>query len=73
MSSKQVRDVLKSELSTSVPVAAPVMAAVGRSGHQAGALRSKEEDAAEAVQPQEGATTGNDGKNTLHGPAGASA
>lgn len=73
MSSKQVRDVLKSELSTSVPVAAPVMAAVGRSGHQAGALPSKEDDAAEAAQPQEGATAGNDRKHTLRGPAAASA
>lgn len=58
VSSKQVRDVLKSELSTSVPIAAPVIA-VGRSGHQVGVLHSKEEDSqvhtsAEAVQPQEG-------------------
>lgn len=63
VSSKQVRDVLKSELSTSVPIAAPVIA-VGRSGHQVGVLHSKEEDtqlhtSAEAVHPQEGATTGN--------------
>lgn len=63
MSSKQVRDVLKSELSTSVPVAAPVVAR-GRSGHQVGALHSKEEDAqlhpsAEATLAQEGAAAGN--------------
>lgn len=63
MSSKQVRDVLKSELSTSVPVPAPVIAR-GRSGHQLAVLHSKEEDAhlhtsAEAAHAQEGAATGN--------------
>lgn len=62
VSSKQVRDVLRSELSTSVPVAAPVVA-VGRSGHQVCASRSKEGDAplrpsAEAVHPQDGTAAG---------------
>lgn len=62
MSSKQVRDVLKSELSTSVPIAAPVVAR-GRSGHQMGVLHSKEEDAqlhppADSTLAQEGAAAG---------------
>lgn len=68
VSSKQVRDVLKSELSTSVPVAAPVVA-VGRSG-LAGVLHSKEDDAppltsAEAVHPQEGAAAGKRPERTV--------
>lgn len=63
VSSKQVRDVLKSELSTSVPIAAPVVAR-GRSGHQMGVLHSKEEDAqlpppADSTLAQDGAAAGN--------------
>lgn len=63
VSSKQVRDVLKSELSTSVPVANPVIA-VGTSGNQIGLLHSKEGErhlhtSTEAVQSQEGPMTGN--------------
>ncbi|XP_042361010.1 KN motif and ankyrin repeat domain-containing protein 2 [Plectropomus leopardus] len=58
VSSKQVRDVLKSELSTSVPVASPAIAVV-TPGNQIGLLHSKEEDthlhtSTEAVQSQEG-------------------
>lgn len=63
VSSKQVRDVLKSELSTSVPVANPAIA-VGTSGNQMSLLHSKEEEthlhtSTEAVQSQEGPKTGN--------------
>lgn len=63
VSSKQVRDVLKSELSTSVPVATPVIA-VGTSGNQIGLLHSKEGErhlptSAEAVQSHEDPKTGN--------------
>lgn len=63
VSSKHVRDVLKSELSTSVPVATPVIA-VGTSGNQIGLLHSKEGErhlhtSAEAVQSQEDPKTGN--------------
>lgn len=61
VSSKQVRDVLKSELSTSVPVATPVIA-VGTSGNQISLLCSKEEEThlqthKEAVHLQEGPKT----------------
>ncbi|XP_037333368.2 KN motif and ankyrin repeat domain-containing protein 2 [Pungitius pungitius] len=61
VSSKQVRDVLKSELSTSVPVANPAFA-VGASGNQMSLLQSKEEEtgvqtAPEAVESQEGPET----------------
>lgn len=63
VSSKQVRDVLKSELSTSVPVTAPVIA-VRTPGTHVGLLHSKEADRnlrrpAEAVQAQEVPQTGN--------------
>lgn len=62
VTSKQVRDVLKSELSTSVPVATPVVA-VGASSNQFGSLPSKEGERhphtpAEAAQSQEGPKTG---------------
>lgn len=62
VSSKQVRDVLKSELSTSVPVATPVIA-VGASGNQISLLHPKEEETnlqtyTEAVHLQEGPKTG---------------
>ncbi|XP_033944973.1 KN motif and ankyrin repeat domain-containing protein 2 [Pseudochaenichthys georgianus] len=43
VSSKQVRDVLKSELSTSVPVASPAVA-VSTAGDQIGLMHSKEEE-----------------------------
>lgn len=63
VSSKQVRDVLKSELSTSVPVANPAIA-VSTPGNQIGLLHSKEEEthlytSTETVQSQEGPKTGN--------------
>lgn len=58
-----MRDVLKSELSTSVPIANPVIA-VGTSGNQIGLLHSKEGEthlhaSTEAVQSHEGPKTGN--------------
>ncbi|KAM8843769.1 KN motif and ankyrin repeat domain-containing protein 2 [Spinachia spinachia] len=65
VSSKQVRDVLRSKLSTSVPVANPAVA-VGTSGNQMSLLRSKEEEeeeepsgqtSPEAVQSTEGPET----------------
>jgi len=63
VSSKQVRDVLKSELSTSVPVASPAIA-ISTLGNQISLLPAKEEDTnlhapTEAVQSQEGPKTGN--------------
>lgn len=69
VSSKQVRDVLKSELSTSVPVTNPVIA-VGASGNQIGLMHSKEGEthlhtSTEAVQSQEGPKTGNGTKFCL--------
>ncbi len=62
VTSKQVRDVLKSELSTSVPVATPVIA-VGTSGNQIGLSHSQERDthlqaSTETVHSQEGPKTG---------------
>lgn len=58
-----MRDVLKSELSTSVPVATPVIA-VGTSGNQISLLHSQEGEthlhtSTEVVQSQEGPKTGN--------------
>ncbi|KAM3863738.1 KN motif and ankyrin repeat domain-containing protein 2 [Diretmus argenteus] len=57
ISSKQVRDVLKSEVSTSVPVANPAIA-MGTTGNQMGSLYLKEGEnqhtATEAIQSQEG-------------------
>lgn len=60
VSSKQVRDVLKSELSTSVPVANPAIAV----GNQIGLVHFKEgethlDTTTEAVQSHEGPKTGN--------------
>lgn len=54
VSSKQVRDILKSGLSTSVPVANPAI--VVASGNQIGLMHSKEETqtATEHRQPQAG-------------------
>ena len=62
--SKQVRDVLKSELSTSVPVANPAIAVGTTVQNPIGLLLSKEEEthlhtSTEAVQSQEGPKTGN--------------
>lgn len=62
VTSKQVRDVLKSELSTSVPVATPVIA-VGASSNQAAPLPSKEGERhlhtpAEGALPQEASKPG---------------
>lgn len=62
VSSKQVRDVLRSELSTSVPVASPAIA-VGSSADKVGLMHPKEGEAhlhtnTETVQPQEGPATG---------------
>ncbi|XP_060946395.1 KN motif and ankyrin repeat domain-containing protein 2 isoform X2 [Limanda limanda] len=61
VSSKQVRDVLKSELSTSVPVASPAIA-VGTSINQISLMQSKGGETllhtnTEAVQSQEGPKT----------------
>ncbi|XP_026216199.1 KN motif and ankyrin repeat domain-containing protein 2 isoform X2 [Anabas testudineus] len=61
VSSKQVRDVLKSELSTSVPVVNPAIA-VGSSGNQIGLTYSKEGEThphapTEAFQSQEGTSS----------------
>lgn len=58
-----MRDVLKSELSTSVPVATPVVA-VGAPGNQTVLMHPKEGEthlhtSTEAVQSQEGPKTGN--------------
>ncbi|XP_035511593.1 KN motif and ankyrin repeat domain-containing protein 2 isoform X2 [Morone saxatilis] len=69
VSSKQVRDVLKSELSTSVPVATPVIA-VDTSGNQIGLLHSKEGEthlhtSTEAVQSQEGPKTASSPQSSL--------
>ncbi|KAM9345945.1 KN motif and ankyrin repeat domain-containing protein 2 [Symphorus nematophorus] len=69
VSSKQVRDVLKSELSTSVPVATPVIA-VGTSGTQIGLSHSKEGEthlhtSTEAVQSQEGPKTASSPQSSL--------
>jgi len=67
VSSKQVRDVLRSELSTSVPVANPAIA-VGTSSNQISLVHLKEEEEEEetgaqtppeAVQSKEGPKTGN--------------
>lgn len=69
VSSKQVRDVLRSELSTSVPVANPAIA-VGTSGNQISLLHSKEEEthlhtSTEAVQSQEGPKTASSPQSSL--------
>uniref|UniRef100_G3PL31 KN motif and ankyrin repeat domain-containing protein 2 n=1 Tax=Gasterosteus aculeatus TaxID=69293 RepID=G3PL31_GASAC len=69
VSSKQVRDVLKSELSTSVPVANPAFA-VGTSGNQMGLLHAKEDETSvqtrpEAVQSQEGPATASSPQSSL--------
>nr|XP_046270231.1 KN motif and ankyrin repeat domain-containing protein 2 [Scatophagus argus]XP_046270232.1 KN motif and ankyrin repeat domain-containing protein 2 [Scatophagus argus]XP_046270233.1 KN motif and ankyrin repeat domain-containing protein 2 [Scatophagus argus] len=69
VSSKQVRDVLKSELSTSVPVATTVIA-VGTSGDQIGLLHPKDGEtplptSAEAVQSQEGSQTASSPQSSL--------
>ncbi|XP_070778756.1 KN motif and ankyrin repeat domain-containing protein 2 [Enoplosus armatus] len=69
VSSKQVRDVLKSEVSTSVPVANPVIA-VGTSGNHIGFLHSKEEEthlhtSTEAVPSQEGPQTASSPQSSL--------
>lgn len=69
VSSKQVRDVLKSELSTSVPVASPAIA-ISTSGNQIGLLHSKEEEthlhtSTEAVQSQEGPETASSPQSSL--------
>ncbi|KAK7940499.1 hypothetical protein WMY93_003825 [Mugilogobius chulae] len=59
VSSVQVRDVLKSELSTSVPVALPVIA-VGAAMNQSGIINIKEHEAqvisASEVQPEDNST-----------------
>ncbi|XP_068435525.1 KN motif and ankyrin repeat domain-containing protein 2 [Clinocottus analis] len=69
VSSKQVRDVLKSELSTSVPVANPAIA-VGTSSNQISLLHSKEEETGvqtspEAVQSKEGSMTASSPQSSL--------
>ncbi|XP_054463093.1 KN motif and ankyrin repeat domain-containing protein 2 [Anoplopoma fimbria] len=69
VSSKQVRDVLKSELSTSVPVANPAIA-VGTSSNQISLLHSKEEETVvetptEAVQSQEGPNAASSPQSSL--------
>ncbi|XP_029294113.1 KN motif and ankyrin repeat domain-containing protein 2 [Cottoperca gobio] len=69
VSSKQVRDVLKSELSTSVPVANPAIA-VSTSGNQIGLLHSKEEEThvqttAEAAQSHEDPQTASSPQSSL--------
>ncbi|XP_059204404.1 KN motif and ankyrin repeat domain-containing protein 2 [Centropristis striata] len=69
VSSKQVRDVLKCELSTSVPVASPAIA-VSKSENQIGLLHSKEEEthlqtSTEAVQSQEGPKTASSPQSSL--------
>ncbi|KAM3598132.1 uncharacterized protein V6R79_013938 [Siganus canaliculatus] len=69
VSSKQVRDVLKSELSTSVPVATPVVA-VGSVGNQISLLRPKEEEttsqsSSEVAQPQEALNTASSPQSSL--------
>ncbi|KAF1379678.1 hypothetical protein PFLUV_G00178510 [Perca fluviatilis] len=69
VSSKQVRDILKSELSTSVPVANPAIA-VSTSGNQIGLLHSKEEEthlhtSTETVQSQEGPKTASSPQSSL--------
>ncbi|TMS15214.1 KN motif and ankyrin repeat domain-containing protein 2 [Larimichthys crocea] len=69
VSSKQVRDVLKSELSTSVPVATPVIA-VGTSGNQISLLHSQEGEthlhtSTEVVQSQEGPKTASSPQSSL--------
>lgn len=69
VSSKQVRDVLKSELSTSVPVANPVVA-VGTSGNQIGLLHSQEGETHQhitvgAVESQEGPKTASSPQSSL--------
>ncbi|XP_034395855.1 KN motif and ankyrin repeat domain-containing protein 2 [Cyclopterus lumpus] len=69
VSSKQVRDVLRSELSTSVPVANPAVA-VGTSSNQISLLHSKEEDTSaqtspDAVQSKEGPKTASSPQSSL--------
>ncbi|XP_067333289.1 KN motif and ankyrin repeat domain-containing protein 2 isoform X2 [Channa argus] len=69
VSSKQVRDVLKSEVSTSVPVATPGIA-VGSSGNQIDLMYSKEGEThlhsnTEAVQSQEGPKTASSPQSSL--------
>ncbi|XP_049417341.1 KN motif and ankyrin repeat domain-containing protein 2 [Epinephelus fuscoguttatus] len=69
VSSKQVRDVLKSELSTSVPVASPAIA-ISTLGNQISLLPAKEEDTnlhapTEAVQSQEGPKTASSPQSSL--------
>ncbi|XP_030264226.1 KN motif and ankyrin repeat domain-containing protein 2 [Sparus aurata] len=69
VSSKQVRDVLKSELSTSVPVATPVVA-VGAPGNQTVLMHPKEGEthlhtSTEAVQSQEGPKTASSPQSSL--------
>ncbi|KAK9534761.1 hypothetical protein VZT92_007186 [Zoarces viviparus] len=69
VSSKQVRDILKSELSTSVPIAKPTVA-VGTSGNQISLLHSREEEpvvqrSPEAVQSQEGPKTASSPQSSL--------
>lgn len=69
VSSKQVRDVLKSELSTSVPVATPVIV-VGTSANQIALLHSKEgethlQTSTEAVQSQEGPKSASSPQSSL--------
>ncbi|KAK2833270.1 hypothetical protein Q5P01_017159 [Channa striata] len=69
VSSKQVRDVLKSEVSTSVPVANPAFA-VGSSGNQIDLMISKEGEThlhanTETVQSQEGLKTASSPQSSL--------
>nr|XP_020466058.1 KN motif and ankyrin repeat domain-containing protein 2-like [Monopterus albus]XP_020466059.1 KN motif and ankyrin repeat domain-containing protein 2-like [Monopterus albus]XP_020466060.1 KN motif and ankyrin repeat domain-containing protein 2-like [Monopterus albus] len=69
VSSKQVRDVLKSELSTSVPVANPAIA-VGTSGNEAGLVSSQKGEThlqinTETIQSQEDPTTASSPQSSL--------
>ncbi|KAK5856103.1 hypothetical protein PBY51_007722 [Eleginops maclovinus] len=69
VSSKQVRDVLKSELSTSVPVASPAIT-VSTAGDQIGLMHSKEEvthqhTATEAAQSHEDPQTASSPQSSL--------
>ncbi|XP_026181610.1 KN motif and ankyrin repeat domain-containing protein 2 [Mastacembelus armatus] len=69
VSSKQVRDVLISELSTSVPLVNPAVA-VGTSGNQIGLMNSKEGEThlhtnTETIQSQEGPMTASSPQSSL--------
>ena len=73
VSSKQVRDVLRSELSTSVPVAKPAIA-MGTSGNQPALLHLRDERERtqpadpEVARPQEGLPQTGDQQDLLDPP-----